>query len=209
MQQERATHHKRIAPRLILASASPRRLELLRDAGIACQAVPADVDETLLPGETPAAAVCRLAGLKAAAVAARFPEDIVLGADTLVVHAGAALGKPASMTDAAAMLERLSGHTHEVCTGVCLVRHRPAGRDCWLSRTTVSFRQLTAETVRRYLGLVNPLDKAGAYAIQEHGEMLIAGICGLRSNVIGLPVEEVVSRLALFPAAPVAGHGVG
>jgi septum formation protein len=114
------------------------------------------------------------------------------------VHNGLALGKPTNLAEAAAMLARLSGSAHEVLTGVCLLRNSPAGEDCWVSRTTVTFCELTPAVISTYIAKVHTLDKAGAYAIQEHGEMLISEVCGLRSNVIGLPVEEVTARLKVL-----------
>ena len=180
--------------KIILASASPRRQELLREAGISFAVHPAEVDEELLPGELPAVSVMRLAALKAAAVAAQHPGSLVLGADTLVVLDGKMFGKPADFADACRMLKELSGRTHEVLTGVSLVEYgQPAYT--WCSKTLVTFKILRDEQIAAYFRLVNPLDKAGSYAIQEHGELLVEGIQGLRSNVIGLPVEEVVQKL--------------
>jgi septum formation protein len=157
-------------------------------------AVPADVDETPLPDETPEAHVQRLALAKARAVAADHPQDTVLGADTVVAMGSTIFGKPADFAEARATLRRLSGHSHRVLTGVCLCRPL-AEPEVWVSRTDVHFRDLTDETISAYLDLVNPLDKAGAYGIQEHGEMIVDHIDGLFSNVVGLPVEEVLSRL--------------
>jgi septum formation protein len=183
---------------IILASASPRRRELLAAAGIACDVCPADADEALLPGEAPAVAVVRLARLKALAVSPRFPDRVVLGADTLVVVDGEALGKPRDLAEARAMLQRLAGRPHEVLTGVCLYRATPAAEDAWHTRTVVRFHALDAAAIEEYLCRVHVLDKAGAYAIQEHGERIVAGIDGLFSNVVGLPVEEVTARLRQF-----------
>ncbi len=183
---------------LILASASPRRRELLAAAGIAFEVCPADTDEALLPGEAPAAVVVRLARLKALAVSPRFPGRVVLGADTLVVVDGEALGKPRDLAEARAMLQRLAGRPHEVLTGVCLCRATPTAEDAWYTRTVVRFHALDAAAIEEYLRRVHVLDKAGAYAIQEHGERIVAGIDGPFSNVVGLPVEEVVARLRQF-----------
>ncbi|MCF7853674.1 MAG: Maf family protein [Candidatus Pacebacteria bacterium] len=182
--------------RLILASASPRRAALLRDMGFSVKVVPADIDETPNPEESPRDMVRRLARLKAARVAPRFPRDIVLAADTIIVHNGVLMGKPSSIEDARTMLETLSGNVHEVLTGVCLRRDVPYSEECWVSSTSVTFLRLTPAIIDAYIKRVKVLDKAGAYAIQEHGEMLIADIQGLRSNVIGLPVEDVLQRLA-------------
>lgn len=180
---------------LILASASPRRRDLLREAGLEFAVTPANVDEDALAGETAPDHVRRLARAKARQVAQRSPEDIVLGADTIVFLNGRIFGKPASRCEAVRMLSALSGAAHEVLTGVCICRGHPQHEEAWVSRTIVQFRTLAPELIERYCSLVDPLDKAGAYAIQEHGEMLISHIHGLRSNVIGLPVEEVLERL--------------
>jgi septum formation protein len=180
---------------LVLASASPRRRQLLQEAGIAIRVDAADVDETALPGETAAAHVRRLALAKADAVAGRHPQALVLGADTVVVLDGVIFGKPADLAHAQRMLAALSGRWHEVLTGVALVCREPAQRQAWVCRTRVRFAALPAETIQAYCTCANPLDKAGAYGIQEHGEMLVAEIAGLRSNVIGLPIEEVVAAL--------------
>ena len=180
---------------IVLASASPRRRELLHGAGIRFVCHPADVDEALRHEEEPAAAVQRLARAKAAAVAGAFPHEIVLGADTLVVLDGQALGKPRDLDDARRMFRMLSGRTHQVMTGVSLLRLRSPHEETWCCVTDVTFRELSAMAVEEYLDKVHVLDKAGAYAIQECGEMIVSGICGLRSNVVGLPVEEVAARL--------------
>ena len=181
---------------LILASASPRRRELLAAAGLAFRVVPAQVDESPLPGEAADATVERLAAVKAHTVAALHPPGLVLGADTLVLSPrGRALGKPADLDEARAMLHELSGHAHTVLTGVCLCRQTPRFEEIWHCRSVVRFRTLDNEAVERYLRQVNTLDKAGAYAVQECGELIIERVDGLLSNVIGLPVEEVLARL--------------
>lgn len=190
------------APRLILASASPRRRGLLTQAGVHFVCRPADVDETVLPGERADAAVRRLARAKAAAIADSAPESLVLGSDTLVVLDGVPLGKPRDLADARRMLRSLSGKTHCVMTGVSLLRRRPPLDDTWHTVTEVTFHDLSPETIEAYIARVHVLDKAGAYAIQEHGGMIIAGIRGSRSNVIGLPVEDVTERLAHALRAP-------
>jgi len=176
---------------LVLASASPRRRELLMRAGVPLQVRTADISEDAQPGESPEALVLRLAGGKARAVAADLPGRLVLGADTVIAFAGQIYGKPVDLPAARAMLRAFAGRQHDVLTGVCLLRD--SVEYSWLARTTVRFRLLTDAAIDDYVALVNPLDKAGAYGIQEHGEMIVAGMDGLLSNVIGLPVEEVLA----------------
>ena len=178
---------------LVLASASPRRRELLARAGVPLEIRTADVPEDPQVGESPEALVLRLASAKARVVAAAMPGRLVLGADTVIAFAGQIYGKPADLPAARAMLRAFSGREHTVLTGVCLLRD--CAEHCWLARTTVRFRALDDAAIDGYFALVNPLDKAGAYGIQEHGDMIVAGIDGLLSNVIGLPVEEVLAAL--------------
>lgn len=179
---------------LLLASASPRRRELLAQIGVDFHVCPADVDETPLPGEPPEATVVRLARAKAAAApAGGLP---VLGADTVVVIDGTLLGKPVDAGDAAAMLRRLSGRTHEVMTAVAIAGGgRLASR---LSRTQVTFRVLSAAEIARYVAGGEPADKAGAYAIQGQGAVFVAHIAGSYSGVVGLPLCETVDLLDAF-----------
>ncbi len=184
--------------KLVLASSSPRRRDLLTEAGIDFEILVPEIDETIPPGECPWASAERLAREKAGAVSHLRPDQIVLAADTIVVCDEHILGKPASEADARRMLALLSGREHHVLTGVCLERLQPAKRLCWVCDTRVVFRDLTADTIARYMDLVQVMDKAGSYAIQEHGEMIVAETDGLLSNVIGLPIEEVVERLREF-----------
>ncbi len=171
---------------VILASASPRRASLLREAGpdfASMQIMTSHVEEGVDPLEN--------ARLKAEAVAAENPRAIVIGADTVIRFGNETIGKPADLEDAKAILAKLSGRTHDVVTGVCvrcvendmLVRFEEA--------THVTFRTLTPEMIDKYMKAVNVLDKAGAYAIQEHGDDIIEGIDGSLTNVIGLPVERL------------------
>jgi septum formation protein len=180
---------------IVLASQSPRRAQLLSEAGFTLTIVPADIDETPVTGEGPVEMTVRLAAEKAEAVATRHPYDMVLGADTTVIVDGEPLGKPVDLDDARGMLRRLSGREHRVVTGVALIRNHPDFRDVWFAETRVRFRNLTSEIIESYLSLVHTLDKAGAYGIQDHGDLIVQEICGLRSTVVGLPVEEVVERL--------------
>ncbi len=177
-------------PPLLLASASPRRLELLRALGLEPLVRPADVDETLRPGEDPHDAAERLARAKAAAVAAAAPAgSVVLAADTIVVLDGEALGKPRDGDDARRMLRALRGRGHDVVTGVALARDGilVSGRET----TEVLFAPMTDEEVDAYVASGEPADKAGAYALQGLGGLFVERITGTPSNVIGLPFRLV------------------
>lgn len=184
---------------MILASQSPRRIELMREAGFDIDAWPADIDESAQAGESPFHLVERLARAKAAAVAAKAPAgEVVLAADTIVSIDGELLGKPRSEEDARVMLRRLSGRTHQVATGVCLMRAGTGadGASSFVSVTDVSFYPLTDEQIARYVATGEPMDKAGAYGIQGvGGRMLVRKINGDFYNVVGLPIAEVVRRL--------------
>lgn len=176
---------------LILASASPRRRELLAALGARFEVVVADVTEHEDPALAPRVMVARNSALKADAVAARFPRAWVLGADTTVFIDGHALNKPADLDAARAMLRRLGGRAHTVFTGVAL-RHAARGvhEDLGVASEVV-FRALSEADIEDYLQRVHVLDKAGAYAIQEHGERIVATRRGSLSNIIGLPQDEV------------------
>ncbi len=182
---------------LILASASPRRRELLRSLCPDFRVIPSDLEETLVPGP-PAAAAAGLALDKALAVAARVGEGVVLGADTIVVIDAAVLGKPAGPDEARVMLRRLCGREHEVITGVAVV-DAGTGR---CRATAVVSRVRMAEygeaEIEAYVATEEPLGKAGAYAIQGRGGALVAGLEGSFSNVVGLPLEETAGLLADF-----------
>ena len=191
---------------LVLASASPRRQELLRNAGISFTVQPADVDEAPLPGEPPRDCAERLAREKALAVWRMRRQDLVLGADTIVVVDENILGKPADADDAARMLRLLSGRVHSVITGVCLVGAAVTdGREDFRresrelrteSETTlVTVNGLSDEEIRNYVATGEPMDKAGAYAIQGMASRWIPRIEGDYSNVVGLPVALVYRML--------------
>ncbi len=166
-------------PPLILASASPRRAELLRQLKVDFQVVPGNAAE-VMHGHLSPLEICRLnAHLKARAVAGQFLDALVLGADTLVFLGGEILGKPADLADAERMLALLQGRTHQVVTGVSLIHRRRRRERLFAVSTDVTFHPLTARLIREYLSMVNPLDKAGAYAIQEHGEMIVSKISRL------------------------------
>ncbi len=193
-----------MAPALILASASPRRQELLRSAGVAFAVHPADVDETLREGEAPQACAERLAREKAMAVFRARPGNYVLGADTIVVVGAEILGKPRDQADAARMLRLLAGRIHRVVTGVCLIgpalgtesRELKTGFEDMRSQTTdVTVSELSNEEIRDYVATGEPMDKAGAYAIQGIASRWITRIEGDYCNVVGLPVAMVYGML--------------
>jgi septum formation protein len=178
---------------LVLASASPRRQELLRNAGITFEVQPANIPEDPLPGEAAKDYVERLAREKALAIASQRPQDVVLGADTVVVVDRQLLGKPSDAKDAARMLRMLSGRKHEVITGVCVVVR---GQSKVASETTrVTMSGLSDKDVAEYVASGEPMDKAGAYAIQGIASRWIPSIEGDYSNVVGLPVALVFRML--------------
>jgi septum formation protein len=182
-------------PPLILASASPRRAALLREMGLEFHVVPSDIAEVQHEQLT-AREVCQLnAYRKARAVAKRHPDALVLGADTLVYLDTRIFGKPANHTEALLMLNELKGQTHRVATGVCLVQLRAHQQRVFAESTAVTFKSLDGDQMDAYLKSVNPLDKAGAYAIQEKGDLIVERIEGSFSNVVGLPVERLRSEL--------------
>jgi septum formation protein len=176
---------------LVLASASPRRAEILRAVGWPFESVPADVDETRREGEVPEDFVRRLAREKAETVASRRLFGLVLGADTTVVVGGEVLEKPRDEEDARRMLRTLSGRWHEVLTGVALVRAESGRAVVGVERTRVRFAQTTEEEIAWHVRSGNVLDKAGAYAVQGRAALFIEGIEGDYWNVVGLPVHLV------------------
>jgi septum formation protein len=182
----------------VLASGSPRRRELLRAVGLAFEVVPPNLDESARRGETPEGRVRRLAREKALAVAGRLapPPRLVLGADTVVVLGDAVLGKPADPPEAEAMLARLAGRTHRVLTGLSLVRSGDLVRRETCVESRVRLRAAGAAEIRAYVETGEPLDKAGAYALQGLGRRFVEEVVGSRSNVIGLPLDETLALLA-------------
>jgi septum formation protein len=183
--------------KLILASSSPRRAQILHDAGFSFVVVSSAVDETPIPSESPSDHVQRLANAKAELAAARaVGPAIVLAADTVVTLEGRIFGKPRSTDDARHMLENLSGRTHAVLTGVTLIRLPDAERRSFVESTLVHFAQLPDEEITRYLATEEPRDKAGAYAIQGRAGRYIPRIEGDYFNVVGLPLAHVAQALA-------------
>ena len=187
---------------LILASASPRRADLLREAGFRFRVLPAAVEELpAVPGAASGIAL-RNAERKADFVAAGHPEDTVIGADTVVELDGMILGKPADPGDALRILMLLSGKRHNVLTGVCIRNTAQNVRIVFTDCTAVWFRPFDADTAKLYISQVEVMDKAGAYGIQERGDMLVERIDGLFSNIVGLPVERVVESLRSIGEIP-------
>lgn len=183
---------------MILASQSPRRQELLSEAGYAFRTVPARVDETPLPHETPLELVNRLAQIKALAIAEQdaLPGELVIAADTIVFKDNTILGKPRDVKDAQRMLHILSGETHHVATGVCIAQGGRGVLDTFTECTAVTFYDLTDAQIEAYVRSGEPMDKAGAYGIQGYGgRLLVRGIKGDFYTVVGLPIAELVRRL--------------
>lgn len=179
---------------LILASQSPRRRELMAREGLEFTVVVRDTEEVHDASLLPETLCACNASAKAEAVAAEFPEATVIGADTLVFIDDTPLGKPADEAEAVAMLLRLQGRTHCVCTAVAVVMPGGTRRD-FAEKSYVTFRPLTREQILHYMSLVHVYDKAGAYAEQEHGELIIEKVQGDLDNVIGLPVKRLAQIL--------------
>lgn len=180
-------------PRLILASQSPRRAELLGRLGLAFDVMPADIDETYAAGEPPAEHARRLAAQKAAALAARHPDALVIGSDTIVVVDGDVLGKPRDPGEAVAMLGRLSGREHTVYTGVAVARGSELHAD--VEPALVRFRPLSDRECEEYVRTGEPMDKAGAYGIQGFGSAIVEAVQGDYFAVMGLPIVRTVALL--------------
>jgi septum formation protein len=182
--------------KLILASASARRAEILRDAGLSFVVLSSAVDETPSANESPNDLVERLALAKAELVAARaIGPAIVIGADTVISLDGHILGKPRSTDDARHMLEKLSGRTHSVVTGIALIRLPDAERRTFVESTLVHFAALTSDEILRYLATGEPHNKAGAYAIQGHAGRFIPRVEGCYFNIVGLPLSRLYHAL--------------
>lgn len=185
-------------PPLILASASPRRAELLRQLKLEFEIVPSAATETFDEHLSPLE-LCQLnSHRKARAVAKNFPDALVLGADTLVFLERKIFGKPRDLSEAKEMLGQLQGRTHQVVTGVSLIHLRAHRERIFAVSTNVTFHPLGEKQIRDYLTKINPLDKAGAYAIQEYGDKIIAEISGSYSNVVGFPLEQLKEELTVW-----------
>lgn len=180
---------------LILGSGSPRRRDLMNEAGYTFDVVKPDVEEIDDPARSIRALTRENARLKAEAVAADYADRVVIAADTLVLRDDTALGKPTDEAEAFAMIQSLNGRTHQVFTAVC-VAAQAAGLEVEFSVVTdVTFKQLSDDELRHYHTLIEPMDKAGAYAAQDHGEVIIDRIEGSWTNVVGLPMEELTEIL--------------
>lgn len=181
---------------LILASGSPRRREMLENAGLSFEVIPSPAEE-LHDASMPLHKLCEEnAKLKAMAVAKEHPDDLVIGADTLVYIDQTPLGKPHTHDQAVSMLTQLSGRTHQVCTGVCLIKGEAS--ECFHEITEVKFKNLTSDDIANYMAQVDVMDKAGAYAIQSYRDLIIEEIRGDFNNVVGLPIDRLLSHLASY-----------
>jgi len=185
-------------PPVILASASPRRAELLRKIVRVFEVIPAHAEESQ-PGHLSPAEACMLnAYHKARVLAKKFPDSLVLGADTEVCLGQRVFGKPKDNVQAAQMLGDLEGKEHQAITGVCLIHLRQHRQRIFVETTRVTFKRLGPDEIIQYLEQINPLDKAGAYAIQERGELIVSKTEGSYSNVVGLPLERLREELKAF-----------
>ncbi len=183
---------------IILASSSPRRRDLLRQIGVDFDVYPADVDESILAGESPEDYAVRVSRDKVRVVAKKVGEGIIIAADTIVVFKDAILGKPVDSEDAKRMLEMLSGKMHRVITGLAVMNAATGMVICKTPTTTVWFRNLDEEEVNKYVFSGEPLDKAGAYGIQGKGALLVDKIKGCYNNVVGLPLALLDEMLREF-----------
>lgn len=181
---------------LILASASPRRSELLQRMGLAFECCPTHVEEDDSGSDGPERMVLKNAELKAQALAGQRAESLVLGSDTTVAFDDCVLSKPADLDEARAMLRRLSGRSHQVYTAVALVWVDGGLREVFVETSQVRFKSLDATTIEAYFQIVNPLDKAGAYGIQQGREMIIESVVGSVENVMGLPIQALARKFA-------------
>ena len=181
--------------RLILASGSPRRADLLRQIGLEFEVIPSGVDENEISGSSPQEKALNAALAKALDVARKVGEGIVIGADTIVVLEGRILGKPSGPQEAIRMLTLLSGKTHQVITGIALVDASSMKVESWVESTSVTFRELSPDEIVKYVETGIPLDKAGAYGIQDKAAAFVKRIEGCYFNVVGLPLAALIERL--------------
>ncbi len=189
-------------PSFLLASSSPRRAALLYEAGFQFEIAPPRIDEKFDPALTLRELTLWNAVRKGMFVAQSYPDSIVLAADTLVGMDDQIIGKPANLVEAARMLQRLSGRTHEVCSAAVIYQQTSARSAIFRDVSRVRFRRLNKVIIENYLAKTNPLDKAGAYAAQGSGAEIIANITGSFTNVVGLPMEKTIEGLAKFGIRP-------
>lgn len=185
-------------PKIILASQSPRRQMLLKRLVPKFECEISEVEETASRHLTPNEIAKTNAHRKALSVAQKHPKALVIGADTVVALGSKTFAKPKDLQEAVRFLKKLSGKTHQVITGVTLLRFEPLKVKVFSDTTHVAFQRLTDQTIREYLSMINPLDKAGGYAIQEHGEWIIGEIFGSYTNVVGLPMERLGEAFKLW-----------
>lgn len=185
--------------RLILASSSPRRADLLSQIGLTFEIYPSDIEEPSFNGSiTSAAATQQLASMKAKSVAERYTEGVIIGADTLVEYKSELLGKPDNPEHARYILKKLSGKKHKVVTGLCLINVELSKEITWNEVTKVHFRELSPIEIEEYVNCGEPLDKAGAYGIQGRGAAFVNRIEGCYFNVVGLPLASLIEKLSDF-----------
>lgn len=180
---------------IILASSSPRRKRLMLEAGFNFEIIVSDAEEICDKSMIPWDLTVQNAQIKASPIAQNNQEKIVIGADTVVSLDNEIFGKPSDMDEAVKMLARLSGRTHIVTTGVCIIQKEK--NETFYVNTEVTFKPLSGKEISQYVKVINPLDKAGAYAAQDHGELIIEKYSGSFTNVVGLPMSEVKEALAL------------
>jgi len=194
-------------PMVVLASSSPRRLELLKELGVDFRVTSGNVPE-LHTEELTAPELSKVnAYRKARSAAKKYPDSLVLGADTLVYAGTALYGKPKDFGDAYRMLDELQGRTHAVVTSVCLLHLREHKQRVFSEVTDVTFKRLDAVAIQKYLVAVDPMDKAGAYAIQEKGDWIVERVAGSFSNVVGLPTERLYEEFRNWSAPPAVPRG--
>lgn len=185
--------------RVILASSSPRRADLLSQIGLTFEIYPSDIEEPSFNGSiTPASATEHLASMKAKSVAERYTEGVIIGADTLVAYKNELIGKPDNPEHARSILKKLSGNKHKVVTGVCLINVELSKEITWNEVTKVYFRELNPVEIEEYVNCGEPLDKAGAYGIQGRGAAFVNRIEGCYFNVVGLPLASLIEQLSDF-----------
>ena len=185
--------------RVILASSSPRRADLLSQIGLTFEIYPSDIEEPTFNGSiTPASATQQLASMKAKSVAERYTEGVIIGADTLVAYKNELIGKPDNPEHARSILKKLSGKKHKVVTGVCLINVELSKEITWNEVTKVYFRELNPVEIEEYVNCGEPLDKAGAYGIQGRGAAFVNRIEGCYFNVVGLPLASLIEQLSDF-----------